>query len=338
MTVSVIITCYNLEKYIEPAILSVLNQTRTPDEIIVVDDCSTDASANVIQKYSDRLCYLRLPENSGVLQATLAGINKSTGSVISFLDGDDVWLPQKLAEVMSVFEKDEKVVLVSHNYEIIDSDGKPTGQTDSTQKNLERITKDNPDKVTLSNRVKDSILGYKGIWLGSAYCFRRAGFDVKAFEAFLSSFTIPGFKRLCYQDHPMAQFIVLTNPPDSLAYLVNKVLFQYRIFGLNSSGVSNTLNSALKTIEKGSANMAATSALVDRYPHLKEAQNIQKWRKMEFEYLKALYTKNYKKAVSTFMQLSLNSWDFNRKVKEFKRLGGVILLGPEKFLAVKSRS
>src|SRR4051812_4161660 len=116
MTVTVIITCYNLEKYIEPAILSVLAQTRTADEIIVVDDCSSDRSAEIIKKYSDKLRYIKMPENSGVLQATLAGIEKSSGEVISFLDGDDIWMPEKLAEVMKAFEEDTSIMLVSHNY------------------------------------------------------------------------------------------------------------------------------------------------------------------------------------------------------------------------------
>lgn len=336
MTVSVIITCFNLEKYIGQAISSVVDQIRKPDEIIVVDDCSTDASADIIKKFGDRVTYLRMPENSGVLQATLAGIKNATGEVLTFLDGDDVWLPEKLAEVMKVFADDPQVVMVSHNYEIIDATGKPTRETDSTQKNLKRITSDNPDKAILSDRVKDSILGYKGIWLGSAYCFRRSSFDIGRFEAFLSSFSIPDFKRLCYQDHPMAQFIVLNNP-DKRVYLNNKVLFQYRVFGFNSSGVSNTVESALKTIRKGQANMLATSTLVSKHPQWKNAQRRQAFIKKEFDFLYVLYTRQYASAIVKFIQLNGGTWSLQKRVKELKRLLGVMVLGPEKFLAVKSK-
>ena len=55
MRISTVITLYNLEKYIDDAIQSVLRQTRQSDEIIVVDDCSTDGSADVVNKYRDRV-------------------------------------------------------------------------------------------------------------------------------------------------------------------------------------------------------------------------------------------------------------------------------------------
>jgi len=55
MKISTVITLYNLEKYIDDAIQSVLRQSRQPDEIIVVDDCSTDGSADLVNKYRDRV-------------------------------------------------------------------------------------------------------------------------------------------------------------------------------------------------------------------------------------------------------------------------------------------
>jgi glycosyltransferase involved in cell wall biosynthesis len=60
--VSVIMTVYNLELYVEDAILSVLKQTVEPVEIIVIDDCSTDGSAEVIKKYADRVKYIKMQE------------------------------------------------------------------------------------------------------------------------------------------------------------------------------------------------------------------------------------------------------------------------------------
>ncbi|RYY70024.1 MAG: glycosyltransferase [Chitinophagaceae bacterium] len=339
MTVSTIITCYNLEKFIGAAIDSVLSQTKVPDEIIVVDDASTDGSAGIIKSYQDpRIRYVKMNENSGVLQATLVGIKHSTGELLTFLDGDDIWKAEKVEEVHKAFREDGRIMLVSHNYEIINASGEATGKTDYTQKNIDAITQDNPTKEILSDRVKDSILGYKGIWLGSAYCFKRNSFNIQEFENYIASFPIPEFSRFCYQDHPIAQFIILNNPSSSLAYLINKVLFQYRMFGLNTSGVSNTLKNALKTIKKGHANMLATYTLVSRHKHLKDAQKRQKLLITELDFLEALYTKKYTRAISKYINLSIHSWNGAKRIKELKRLGGVMILGPEKFLAVKSKT
>jgi glycosyltransferase involved in cell wall biosynthesis len=62
MKISTVITLYNLEKYIDDAIQSVLGQTRQPDEIIVVDDCSTDGSADIVAKHRHRIIYIKQGE------------------------------------------------------------------------------------------------------------------------------------------------------------------------------------------------------------------------------------------------------------------------------------
>ncbi len=68
MKISTVITLYNLEKYIDDAIQSVLSQTRQSDEIIVVDDCSTDGSADIVNKYRDSVIYIKQEKNIGALR------------------------------------------------------------------------------------------------------------------------------------------------------------------------------------------------------------------------------------------------------------------------------
>jgi len=94
-TVSVVIPAYNLGKHIARAIDSVLAQTHKPDEIIVVDDGSTDDTAGQIKKYGDRVKYL-YQQNSGASVARNTGIKAAKSQWIAFLDGDDEWLPEKL--------------------------------------------------------------------------------------------------------------------------------------------------------------------------------------------------------------------------------------------------
>src|SRR5215468_2051335 len=115
MKISTVIILYNLEKYIDDAIQSVLRQTRQPDEIIVVDDCSTDGSADIVAKYSHRIIHIKQEKNIGALKNTLSGLKAATGDVVAFLDGDDIWMPKKLEAIEKEFLQDEAVVLVSHD-------------------------------------------------------------------------------------------------------------------------------------------------------------------------------------------------------------------------------
>ena len=94
--VSVVITTYNQASYIGPALESVFAQTRQPDEVIVVDDGSTDETPEKIAPYRDRIVYLRQP-NQGVAQARNSGVRAAQGELLALLDGDDLWEPDKLA-------------------------------------------------------------------------------------------------------------------------------------------------------------------------------------------------------------------------------------------------
>jgi glycosyltransferase involved in cell wall biosynthesis len=92
--VSVIIPVYNCERFLAEAIESVLAQTYRPLEIIVVDDGSTDQSANIARSYKE-IQYIYQP-NQGAAVARNTGLAAAQGELIAFLDADDVWLPNKL--------------------------------------------------------------------------------------------------------------------------------------------------------------------------------------------------------------------------------------------------
>jgi glycosyltransferase involved in cell wall biosynthesis len=94
-TVSVVIPTYNRADLLPRAIASALEQTRAPDEVIVVDDGSTDDTAAGCRAWADRIRYLSVP-NGGVSAARNAGIASARGAWIALLDSDDVWEPTKL--------------------------------------------------------------------------------------------------------------------------------------------------------------------------------------------------------------------------------------------------
>lgn len=96
---SVVIPLFNKQEYICRAIDSVLRQTKKPEEIIVVDDGSTDDGARLVSRYPDKRILLHRQENKGVGAARNAGVAKATKSLVAFLDADDAWLPHHLEEL-----------------------------------------------------------------------------------------------------------------------------------------------------------------------------------------------------------------------------------------------
>lgn len=128
-SIDVVIPTYNGERFILAALDSVNAQTVLPTRIIVVDDGSTDRTADVVRAYASIVPLTLLQQKNGGLSAARnAGIRASTGEYIALLDADDEWYPTKLEEQMRVFANTPfvDVGLVYTAYSIIDADGRPT--------------------------------------------------------------------------------------------------------------------------------------------------------------------------------------------------------------------
>ena len=116
--VSVVIPTYNAATMVEQAIQSVLAQTYRDLEIIVIDDGSTDDTENVVRPFGERVRYFR-QENQGVSAARNFGIKQARGEFIAFLDSDDLWAPEKLAEELPCLEGDPQLGLVYCDWAVI---------------------------------------------------------------------------------------------------------------------------------------------------------------------------------------------------------------------------
>lgn len=114
-TVSVIIHTYNNEKFIGETIDSVLGQTYSDYEIIVVDDGSVDRTHDALLPYLHKIRY-HYKENGGIASAKNAGIRLSEAEFIAFLDHDDLWVPDKLDVQMKYFAANPQVGLVYGKY------------------------------------------------------------------------------------------------------------------------------------------------------------------------------------------------------------------------------
>jgi glycosyltransferase involved in cell wall biosynthesis len=111
-SVSVIISSYNYGHFLGVTIESVLAQTHPAKEIIIIDDGSTDNSAEVAASFGERVKFVE-QENQGVCAARNNGAKLATGDILAFLDSDDLWRPEKLEKQAAAFERDEEVGLVS---------------------------------------------------------------------------------------------------------------------------------------------------------------------------------------------------------------------------------
>jgi len=97
--ISIIMAAYNAEKTIEQAIESVLNQTYSNFELLVVNDCSEDQTVSLVRRIAEKDRRVRLisnKKNSGVSFTRKRGLKEATGKWIAILDSDDAWAPEKL--------------------------------------------------------------------------------------------------------------------------------------------------------------------------------------------------------------------------------------------------
>lgn len=114
--ISIIMTCYNEEKYIKTAINSILDQRYSPIELIIVDDGSSDATPNIIQSWAehdDRIIPIFLKKNQGTWTAKNYALEKASGEYVIMHDADDWSHPDKLKLMQEVFEKKPGVQCVS---------------------------------------------------------------------------------------------------------------------------------------------------------------------------------------------------------------------------------
>ncbi len=125
--VSVIMPVYNCARYVKEAIRSVLAQSYPHFELIVVDDGSKDETRAIVKELAEEDGRIRLlcnPENMGVAKTRNRGLEQSVGEYVAFLDGDDVWLPEKLERQLALMRQTGADIVYS-SYAIVDGEGRP---------------------------------------------------------------------------------------------------------------------------------------------------------------------------------------------------------------------
>lgn len=152
-TISIVIPVYRLEKYIRETLECIEKQTYTDWEVVLVDDNGEDNSAKIIEEFiaeknmQDKIRLIHQEKGvKGAAAARNTGVMKSRGRYIAYLDGDDVWLPEKLERELR-FLKKHKAAFVFTGYEFADADAVGTGKIVHV-----------PEKLTYKQALKNTTI------------------------------------------------------------------------------------------------------------------------------------------------------------------------------------
>ena len=217
--ISVAMTTYNGEKYVKEQLESILEQTKPVDEIVIMDDKSTDETVEIIkiQEKSEVKIILEVnKENVGYIENFRRAIKKTKGDIIFLCDQDDVWYKGKV-EVMSELMENGNIGVLCSKYDLIDTFGKHIKSEDMKFSGDMNIGDD------LIAQIKFSELLFGNIAPGCTYCFTK---EIK--QLYLRRINNPII-------HDYA--ICLIGATQGKLYYFNRKTMEYRLHGSNSIGI-----------------------------------------------------------------------------------------------------
>jgi glycosyltransferase involved in cell wall biosynthesis len=152
LTVTAAIVTFNRAAYLPEALESIFAQTLQADEVLVVDDGSTDETKAVLERYGDRIRYVR-QENAGRSAARNRAVEETRTPYISFVDSDDRWTVDKLARHVPVLDAHERVGLVHGHVDVVGGDGRTLA--DETRRHHELFSAAHREGVTYAGYAFD---------------------------------------------------------------------------------------------------------------------------------------------------------------------------------------
>jgi glycosyltransferase involved in cell wall biosynthesis len=168
--ISVCMATYNGKRFVHEQLVSILQQLRPEDEVIVVDDRSTDSTSEIVTGTNDvRILLIEHRERQGIVGSFEHAVRSASGDIVFLCDQDDIWAPTKVSKVMKVFAEQPTVSLVTTNHLVIDDEGRPC-----VDKKLRRRSFDHRLMPNLfSNRFQGSTMAFRATLLPSLLPFPK---------------------------------------------------------------------------------------------------------------------------------------------------------------------
>jgi glycosyltransferase involved in cell wall biosynthesis len=295
--VSVLINNYNYGQFLEAAIDSALNQTYSPLQVIVVDDGSTDDSADIIARYGDRITPV-LKENGGQASALNAGFAASQGEIICLLDADDLFLPNKVAEVVALFQAQPDSGWVFH---------------ESMERQSEEILNTEPALLFEQAAAQNPQQSYKTI-----------DFRSNILKAQFPDFT-PSTSNLCFARTLAAKIFPLPEVKGFSGVAINDFYIKYIAVGLETGCVSGK-NLGVYRIH--SSNAFSTQISSRRRKVYGEMYLLTAyWMRVKFPEFSKLSQKIFSRGLATYFKSKDGDLDYRKVIAQYFNMSSY----PEKF-------
>ena len=249
--VSVIITCYNLGAYVKECIESVLNQNYKNFELIIVNDCSTDDTKNVIEKYSSHAKIINLNENKGQFGAFLEGLKISEGEFVCMIDADDVLLPDFLSVHIQVHMQTSVAFTSCAQFEITD---------DSTIVCLDSLASPEFKNVSYEDKIKtlDDIFNLDR--LGENFSVKTMDIKKYPFGSWNWNPTSSAMMRKAAAD-----YLLLYKTPSDWKKGADKIAFSF----LHLIGGSALISAPLMAYRRHKTNLSSANPVIGNFRYLK---------------------------------------------------------------------
>ena len=248
MMISVAMASYNGEKYIWEQLETIYKQTHKVDEIIVVDDCSTDETVAIVKRFMEtypdsKISYYENEVNLGYKKNFHKAISLCKGDVIFLCDQDDIWNEQKVEVLRKILEDNEEISLVSSSFMSVNGSG------DRDEENKSVFNKRMKDGELIQVPLEDLL--YHNISQGCAMAVKRDIVNV-----YLEYYT---------EELPHDWMLNVIAAMKKKCYYLNKALFYYRIHDNNTIGLNEGLTLKEKNTFKVRKHDAWKTFLVTEY-------------------------------------------------------------------------
>ena len=266
--ISIAMTTYNGEKYVIKQLNSIVNQTRKPDEVIIVDDCSTDNTLQLVShfilsnKLNSNWKLITHDENKGYIQSFHDAIEKVSGNIIFLCDHDDIWVSDKIENMSRLMIENQEIVALASKFRKIDSEDNLISARVSplySNNNLirKRLKQDSCEQISIQEIL------CRNISPGCTSAFRA---DIKEYFLMFNS---------CNNTLPHDWAINIIAALKNGLYFVNKTTTEYRLHDSNAIGIQTPAHlqdreKSLLTIQNQQISMKSLIELLSDFSYFEE--------------------------------------------------------------------